>query len=116
MFGVMSNASQRITKGKGSLLESQRCAQSPGNWTTSLGEKSRLHHNWGSETTALVNGNNSRVGKLLEMSAEQGNDEQDDHDSNDGNQDEPQNLLLLPLPIPIVRNSWFLRQAFLDSD
>ena len=50
------------------------------------------------------------------MSAEQGNDEQDDHDNNDGDQDERQNLLFLPLLIPIVRKFWFLRQAFLGND
>jgi hypothetical protein len=44
---------------------------------------------------SLVKGNKSWIGKLLQMSAEQGNDEQDDHDSNDGDQDERQNLLFL---------------------
>jgi hypothetical protein len=49
--------------------------------------------------------------KLLEMSAQQGNDEQNDHDSNNGDQDKRQNLLFLPLLVPIVRNFRLLRQA-----
>jgi hypothetical protein len=54
--------------------------------------------------------NESWVG-ILEMSVEQGNDEQDNHDSNNADQDERQNLLFLPLPIPIVRNFRLLRQS-----
>jgi hypothetical protein len=49
--------------------------------------------------------------KLLEMSAQQGNDKENHHDSNNGDQDKRQNLLFLPLLVPIVRNFRLLRQA-----
>jgi hypothetical protein len=47
----------------------------------------------------------------LELSAQHGNDEQRYDDNNDRDQDERQNLLFLPLLIPIFPNFRLLGQA-----